>query len=424
MVVIGEPQQVADRYLELSFDREVGDVDARRQRSALGDGAARVSDVWLGTTPASEQRRCAQVAERAQGAGHVRPRRARTRALRSRSTTTNQPVMVAPRATRTSTAVRTGRASRWCSRSPSTTCSPPAATSRAHGRHRGTGVDVIDRYESGFSFVVTGSVRAAGSWMCRSRLFEVMLTRARPRRGRSPRERRRARCAEPATSRSGYAIRGPRALTDDWSPLLAPDVQHRPQRVQAEVLRLGARLRVAGDAAAAAVRRAVRVLHHDRLMSATAEGPGGRSTTARSCSARSCCSRSSPRRRAARSAACVDRENLVRKIQFPRLVIPLSVVLLALFNLALNLIVVFVFPLIAGVRPMLSWLELPLIVIDAGGVRHGHRDAAVRAVRALPRHPADLGSLQPGAVLRLAGDHPDRNGARSCPPDRCCTSTC
>ena len=36
----------------------------------------------------------------------------------------------------------------------------------------------------------------------------------------------------------------------------------------------------------------------------------------------------------------VDNEALVRKIQFPRLVIPLSVVLLALFNLALNLIVV------------------------------------------------------------------------------------
>ena len=36
----------------------------------------------------------------------------------------------------------------------------------------------------------------------------------------------------------------------------------------------------------------------------------------------------------------VDRENLVRKIQFPRMVIPLSVVLLAMFNLALNLIVV------------------------------------------------------------------------------------
>jgi ABC-2 type transport system permease protein len=58
----------------------------------------------------------------------------------------------------------------------------------------------------------------------------------------------------------------------------------------------------------------------------------------------------------------VDRENLVRKIQFPRMVIPLSVVLLASFNLALNLVVVLGFALVEGVRPTLSWLELPLIV--------------------------------------------------------------
>ena len=58
----------------------------------------------------------------------------------------------------------------------------------------------------------------------------------------------------------------------------------------------------------------------------------------------------------------VDNETLVRKIQFPRLVIPLSVVLLAMFNLSLNLIVVTVFALIEGVRPMLTWLEVPLIV--------------------------------------------------------------
>ena len=66
--------------------------------------------------------------------------------------------------------------------------------------------------------------------------------------------------------------------------------------------------------------------------SARRQGPAN-SSTARSCSARSCCSRSSakPPRGAVRSV--VDRENLVRKIQFPRLVIPLSVVLLAFFNL-------------------------------------------------------------------------------------------
>jgi len=63
------------------------------------------------------------------------------------------------------------------------------------------------------------------------------------------------------------------------------------------------------------------------------------------------------------SVRCVlDNEALVRKIQFPRMVIPLSIVLLTLFNLTLNLVVVFIFALLGGVRPMLSWLELPLIV--------------------------------------------------------------
>jgi ABC-2 type transport system permease protein len=59
----------------------------------------------------------------------------------------------------------------------------------------------------------------------------------------------------------------------------------------------------------------------------------------------------------------VDRENLVRKIQFPRLAIPISVVLLGLFNFALNLVVVMIFAMISGVRPMLTWLELPLIIL-------------------------------------------------------------
>jgi ABC-2 type transport system permease protein len=58
----------------------------------------------------------------------------------------------------------------------------------------------------------------------------------------------------------------------------------------------------------------------------------------------------------------VDNEPLVRKIQFPRLVIPLSVTLLAFFNLCLNLIVVTIFSVAAGVRPMLSWLEVVPIV--------------------------------------------------------------
>ncbi len=57
----------------------------------------------------------------------------------------------------------------------------------------------------------------------------------------------------------------------------------------------------------------------------------------------------------------VSRETLVRKVQFPRLAVPLSVVLTALFNLGLNLLPVFVFLLILGGTPMWSWLELPAL---------------------------------------------------------------
>jgi len=58
-----------------------------------------------------------------------------------------------------------------------------------------------------------------------------------------------------------------------------------------------------------------------------------------------------------------NRENLVRKIEFPRLAVPMATVLTALFNLVLNLVPVFVFLLAAGGRPRWTWLELPLLVI-------------------------------------------------------------
>jgi len=59
----------------------------------------------------------------------------------------------------------------------------------------------------------------------------------------------------------------------------------------------------------------------------------------------------------------VAQESIVRKTQFPRLVIPLSVVLTSLFNLVLNLLVVLVFLLAAGITPRLSWLLLPLAIV-------------------------------------------------------------
>ncbi|HET9024348.1 MAG TPA: ABC transporter permease [Burkholderiaceae bacterium] len=58
----------------------------------------------------------------------------------------------------------------------------------------------------------------------------------------------------------------------------------------------------------------------------------------------------------------VAREPLVRKIQFPRLVIPATVVATAFLNLLLNLVVVFIFAAIRSAWPQWEWLELPLIV--------------------------------------------------------------
>jgi ABC-2 type transport system permease protein len=64
--------------------------------------------------------------------------------------------------------------------------------------------------------------------------------------------------------------------------------------------------------------------------------------------------------------AVLDRENLVRKIEFPRLVVPIAVILLAYFNLVLNLLAVLVFVLLTGVDVRVEWLALPLLLIPLG----------------------------------------------------------
>ena len=68
----------------------------------------------------------------------------------------------------------------------------------------------------------------------------------------------------------------------------------------------------------------------------------------------------------------VDRESLLRKVGFPRAVVPLSVALVATMNLALNLIVLAVFVVASGVNPRWTWLLLPLpfvlLLVFATGV--------------------------------------------------------
>jgi ABC-2 type transport system permease protein len=61
--------------------------------------------------------------------------------------------------------------------------------------------------------------------------------------------------------------------------------------------------------------------------------------------------------------ALVAREGLLRKMRFPRLVIPMAVTLTGLFNLGATLVAVMIFASISGVYPTWSWFELPVIIL-------------------------------------------------------------
>jgi ABC-2 type transport system permease protein len=65
------------------------------------------------------------------------------------------------------------------------------------------------------------------------------------------------------------------------------------------------------------------------------------------------------------------REGLLRKMRFPRLVIPLSVVLTAIFNLGGTLVAALIFAIATGVYPTWSWLELPVIILLVGAFATG-----------------------------------------------------
>lgn len=67
----------------------------------------------------------------------------------------------------------------------------------------------------------------------------------------------------------------------------------------------------------------------------------------------------------------VQSETLVRKVAFPRMVIPLAVTLTASFNLLINVLIVGVFLAASGVSPRWQWLLVPfpiavLVVFSAG----------------------------------------------------------
>jgi ABC-2 type transport system permease protein len=67
----------------------------------------------------------------------------------------------------------------------------------------------------------------------------------------------------------------------------------------------------------------------------------------------------------------VAREGLLRKVRFPRLVIPMAVLLYAIFNLSGTLAAALIFATATGVYPTWSWLELPVIIMLVGAFATG-----------------------------------------------------
>ena len=62
--------------------------------------------------------------------------------------------------------------------------------------------------------------------------------------------------------------------------------------------------------------------------------------------------------------AIVNRGDLLRKISFPKYIVVVSATATALINLAINLCVIIIFALINGVTPSLSWLLVPISIIE------------------------------------------------------------
>lgn len=62
--------------------------------------------------------------------------------------------------------------------------------------------------------------------------------------------------------------------------------------------------------------------------------------------------------------AMVTRGDLIRKISFPKYIVVVSATLTAVINMLINLVVVVIFALINGIEPSLSWLLVPLSILE------------------------------------------------------------
>jgi ABC-type polysaccharide/polyol phosphate transport system ATPase subunit len=164
VVAIGDPRDVADRYLEIAFGREVGYADPEVGSARMGDGAARVKDVWLGDDrderlAVAPQGQPLTVKALVKFNSEVRDPAVSMTLLNEH----RQPVVVA---TTVEDLDETGGflADEWAVFAFS--FHNMLAPGRYHTiftiTHRGDGLDVIDRFAGGLSFVVAGLTASGG----------------------------------------------------------------------------------------------------------------------------------------------------------------------------------------------------------------------------------------------------------------------
>ncbi|MGD1058334.1 MAG: ABC transporter ATP-binding protein [Solirubrobacteraceae bacterium] len=164
IVSIGDPTDVADRYLEIAFGRAAGYEDDDVGSTRMGDGTARISDVWLGDDPA-ERRAVAPQSEPLTlkvlvtfNADVLDPALSMTLMNEQR-----QPVVVA---TTAKDREQTGSYRAGDRALFAFSFHNMLAPGRYHPiltlTHRGEGLDVIDRYTSAPSFIVSGLTSSGG----------------------------------------------------------------------------------------------------------------------------------------------------------------------------------------------------------------------------------------------------------------------
>ena len=162
MIHLGEPEDIADRYLEINFGRDPDSVQVAEGRG--GDGEARVLEVWV--EDASGER----VAALPQG--EAMALRARVRFMvdvedpQASVYINNEEHKAVIVATTASTHERSGRFSAGeeavFSFAFDNVLAPGRYSPVLTLTHHGLGLDVIDRFDAGFSFVVTATSALGG----------------------------------------------------------------------------------------------------------------------------------------------------------------------------------------------------------------------------------------------------------------------